>query len=141
MGLRFRKSIRIGKGLRINLNSKSTSVTFGGKGLSHTISSTGKSRTTVSLPGTGLSYSVTDGPPNKKRTNNVEVIRSEKDKKTALLLCIFGGFLGLHRFYVGKALTGVIWLFSAGLLCMGWIYDVISIARGSFTDGKGHVLM
>ena len=39
MGLRFRKSIKIAPGIKINLNKKSTSVTFGGKGLHHTVSS------------------------------------------------------------------------------------------------------
>lgn len=61
MGLRFRKSFKIAPGVRLNLNKKSTSVTFGGKGFHHTISSTGKKTTTVGVPGTGISYSKTSG--------------------------------------------------------------------------------
>lgn len=61
MGLRFRKSFKIAPGIKLNLNKKSTSVTFGGKGLHHTISSTGKKTTTVGVPGTGISYSKTSG--------------------------------------------------------------------------------
>lgn len=61
MGLRFRKSVKIAPGIKLNLNKKSTSVTFGGKGFHHTISSTGKKTTTVGVPGTGISYSKTSG--------------------------------------------------------------------------------
>ena len=50
MGLRFRKSIKIAPGIKINLNKKSTSVTFGGKGLHHTVSSTGRKTTSVGIP-------------------------------------------------------------------------------------------
>lgn len=65
MGLRFRKSFKIAPGIKLNLNKKSTSVTFGGKGIHHTVSSTGKRTTTVGVPGTGLSYSKTSNPKNQ----------------------------------------------------------------------------
>lgn len=50
MGLRFRKSIKIAPGVKVNLNKKSTSVTFGGKGVHHTVSSTGRKTTSVGIP-------------------------------------------------------------------------------------------
>lgn len=65
MGLRFRKSIKIAPGVKLNLNKKSSSITFGGKGIHHTISSTGKKTTTVGVPGTGISYSKTSGGGHK----------------------------------------------------------------------------
>lgn len=68
MGLRFRKSIKLAPGVRLNLGRKSTSVSFGGKGMRHTISSTGRRTTSVGIPGTGLSYSHTHG--RKKTTKN-----------------------------------------------------------------------
>ena len=37
------------------------------------------------------------------------------------------GFSGLHRFYFGKPLTGVIWFFTGGLLLVGWIIDLFLI--------------
>lgn len=77
MGLRFRKSIKIAPGVKLNLNKKSTSVTFGGKGVHHTISSTGKRTSTVGIPGTGLSYSKTSG------TNKTQHIH-EKENSNAL---------------------------------------------------------
>ncbi|MFW5823717.1 MAG: NINE protein [Marinobacter sp.] len=42
------------------------------------------------------------------------------------LLWIFG-FLGSHRFYYGKPITGTIWFFTLGLLFIGWIIDLILI--------------
>jgi TM2 domain-containing membrane protein YozV len=37
------------------------------------------------------------------------------------------GFIGLHRFYFGKPLTGIIWFFTLGLLFIGWIIDLFLI--------------
>lgn len=42
------------------------------------------------------------------------------------LLWIFG-FIGSHRFYYGKQVTGVIWFFTLGLLFVGWIIDLFLI--------------
>ena len=55
MGFRFRKSVKIAPGVRLNLGKKSTSVTLGGKGARYTVSSTGRRTKSVSVPGTGLS--------------------------------------------------------------------------------------
>ena len=67
MGLRFRKSIKIAPGVKINLNKKSTSVTFGGKGAHYTASSTGKKTASVGVPGTGISYTQTTGRQSNKQ--------------------------------------------------------------------------
>ena len=61
---------------------------------------------------------------------------SPKKKNTALILSIFGMF-GIHRFYVGKVGSGIIYLFTGGIFFFGWIYDMIKIASGTFTDGNG----
>jgi TM2 domain-containing membrane protein YozV len=42
------------------------------------------------------------------------------------LLWIFG-FIGAHRFYYGKQISGVIWFFTLGLLFVGWIIDLLLI--------------
>ena len=47
-------------------------------------------------------------------------------KSIGYLLWIFG-FLGAHRFYYGRPVTGTIWLFTLGLLGVGWLIDLFLI--------------
>lgn len=60
-------------------------------------------------------------------------------KTTALLITIFLGGLGVHRFMNGKIGTGIIWLCTGGCLGIGWLIDIIKVANGSFTDKNGNV--
>ena len=66
--------------------------------------------------------------------------RSSKNWVAALVLCIFLGGLGIHRFYVGKAGTGVLMLLTGGGFGIWWLIDIIMIAVGSFTDKSGAFL-
>jgi len=66
--------------------------------------------------------------------------KSRKSKVVAALLCFFLGALGIHRFYVGKIGTGVIWLLTAGLAGIGVLVDFVMILVGKFTDKSGHYL-
>jgi TM2 domain-containing membrane protein YozV len=45
------------------------------------------------------------------------------DYNLAWLLLVFLGFLGIHRFYMGKWLTGILYLLTGGLLGLGVLYD------------------
>ena len=50
-----------------------------------------------------------------------------KNKWVALLLCIFLGFLGAHKFYEGKILLGIVYLFTCGFFGMGLFVDFFSL--------------
>lgn len=45
------------------------------------------------------------------------------DYNVTWMLLTFGGILGLHRFYLGKWLTGLLWLATGGLFTLGLVYD------------------
>ena len=56
MGWRFRKSIKILPGVRVNIGKNSTSISLGGRGFHRTYSSTGRVTTSIGIPGTGVYY-------------------------------------------------------------------------------------
>ena len=45
------------------------------------------------------------------------------DYSLAWILLTFLGLFGVHRFYMRKWLTGLLWLFTGGLFLLGWLYD------------------
>lgn len=49
------------------------------------------------------------------------------DYNLSWLLLVFAGVFGLHRFYQGKVLTGLLFLCSGGLFGVGVIYDVLTL--------------
>jgi predicted transcriptional regulator len=46
-----------------------------------------------------------------------------------LWVCSLFGILGLHRFYLGKIPTGILWMFTGGLFGVGTIYDFFTLRR------------
>lgn len=52
-----------------------------------------------------------------------------KTNGIAYLLWLLGlvGFCGIHRFYAGKWITGLLWLFTGGLLFIGQLIDLLLI--------------
>ena len=63
-----------------------------------------------------------------------------QNKTVALILCITLGYLGIHRFYVGKKKSGVLYLCTMGLCGIGWIVDIVLICTDRFTDWNGRQL-
>lgn len=52
----------------------------------------------------------------------------EINKTVALILCIFFGYFGAHKFYEGRSGMGILYILTFGLLGIGWIADIIIIA-------------
>lgn len=91
MGFNFRKSFSLGNGVRVTVGKKSASVSVGRKGVRGSISTTGKATGTVSIPGTGLSYStskkisdlIPGGKEEKKTTAKKTSSKTAAAKKPA----------------------------------------------------------
>lgn len=65
-------------------------------------------------------------------------MKSEKSWITTLLLCLFLGGLGVHRFYAGKIGTGILQLITVGGCGIWTLIDLIMIITESFTDKDGN---
>lgn len=63
-------------------------------------------------------------------------MESNKKKSTTLVLCILGGWIGVHQYYVGKIFKGLIYTFTMGLFFIGWIVDIFKILTNNFYDSK-----
>src|SRR5216683_6915715 len=61
----------------------------------------------------------------------------QKDWLTTLLLCLFLGWLGVHRFYTGHTVIGVIQLLTLGGCGIWVLVDFIMILTNSYRDSNG----
>lgn len=51
--------------------------------------------------------------------------KQPKNKWTAFFLCLFLGIFGIHKFYEGKVLLGIVYFFTMGLFTVGVVVDLI----------------
>jgi len=65
---------------------------------------------------------------------------SPKSRLVTLLLCFFLGVIGIHRFYVGKIGTGILYIITFGFFGIGVLIDFILILLGSFRDSYGMMI-
>jgi len=61
--------------------------------------------------------------PGMDRQADRRFVAGPIDYSIAWILQTFLGPLGLHRFYMGKWITGLVYLLTGGLFLVGWIYD------------------
>lgn len=73
-------------------------------------------------------------------SNNTCIINGSSSRKNwllTLLLCFFFGSFGVHRYYAGKVVTGILMLITCGGCGIWTIIDFIVIICGNFTDDQG----
>ena len=62
--------------------------------------------------------------PDMNRKAHIRFYQGEIDYNVAWLLLTFLGLFGVHRMYMGKWITGLIYLLTGGILGLGYIYDL-----------------
>ncbi len=62
--------------------------------------------------------------PGMDRDADFRYTAGRVDFSVAWLLLGFLGVFGIHRFYMGKWITGLLWLLTGGLFLIGWLYDL-----------------
>ena len=64
--------------------------------------------------------------------------KSSHSKGTLAIICFFLGFIGIHRFMVGKVGTGILMIITLGGCGIWTLIDFIVILTGGFTDKDGN---
>ncbi len=64
-------------------------------------------------------------------------VRSSRSRLVAVLLCLFTGVFGVHKFYLGKIGMGILYIFTYGLFGIGWLVDMIVLLLGHPRDKEG----
>jgi len=97
MGFRYRKSVNVGGGFRANVSKSGIGGSWGVKGMRFTKTATGRNRTTLSVPGTGISYVHESGSNRKKRKASSQEPAHTKllGMVVAVITTIIGFSLGL----------------------------------------------
>lgn len=65
--------------------------------------------------------------PGMDRKADLRYTQGQYDYSTAWLLQTFAGVFGLHRMYIGKWVTGILYLCTGGLFLIGWLYDFCTL--------------
>lgn len=80
---------------------------------------------TVIVNNNNVNNNVNNNNNNNNVNNNSGGYRREKNKWVAVLLCLFLGAIGVHKFYEGKIGMGILYIFTVGIFGIGIIIDLI----------------
>ncbi len=67
--------------------------------------------------------------PSMDRQADFKFASGQIDYNVAWILLVFLGVFGIHRFYMGKWVTGLIFLVTGGLFTFGWLYDLWTLNK------------
>ena len=128
MSMRFRKTIKLGKGVNLNFNKNSVGISVGSKAGRITVNSKGRKTTTMHTPIKGVSFVNTQSSSNKTPSEAVYVPPKEKKElktsKGMMIATVFLGWLGVQRYASGQIGLGILYTLTFGLFGIGWIYDI-----------------
>lgn len=131
MSIRFRKTIKLGKGVNLNFNKNSVGISVGSKAGRITVNSKGRKTTTMHTPIKGVSFVNTQSSSNNSRQISSEAVyippKEKKELKTSkgmMIATIFLGWLGVQRYASGQIGLGILYTLTFGLFGIGWIYDI-----------------
>ena len=79
-------------------------------------------------------------PPHMSAAYDAPPRTEQKSMGITLVLCLTLGWLGMHRFYTGNILLGILYLFTSGLCGIGILVDFILILTRSYRDGSKNPL-
>ena len=134
MGLRFRKSIKLGGGAKLNINKKSVGMSVGGKGARYTVNSSGRRTKSVGIPGTGLSYvSTSGGRKPSSRSSHGRKASSTSKGGCLLVIIIFCA--------ISVIVYGIAHLFGYRRPTkVEWTNDNYSIALNDYNRDYSHII-
>lgn len=142
MGFRFRKSINLGGGLRINLSKSGIGYSYGTKGLRYTKTAKGGKRITASIPQTGISYVVESSSKSdsqQKITNDsnfpIDKVSTKRTAKTPLIIKILAVICGTVAMVYYVQNCDVVTAVLSGVLFSGIAYLILCAIYGVFIGG------
>lgn len=119
VGLRFRKSVKLCKGVRVNFSKSGVGLSVGTKGCRYSLHSSGRSTASIGIPGTGLYYSHSSGGSKRKKKSSStsskrkyrstayvnrqliqqqkQMAKQEQKRKDALLVAEYENYLDVIR--------------------------------------------
>ncbi len=130
MSMRFRKTIKLGKGVNLNFNKNSVGISVGSKAGRITVNSKGRKTTTMHTPIKGVSFVNTQSSSSSNKTPSEAVYVIPKEKKELktskgmMIATIFLGWLGVQRYASGQIGLGILFTLTYGEYGNGWIYDI-----------------
>lgn len=128
MGFRFRKSFKIAPGIKLNMNKKSTGITFGSKGVHYTMNSKGKNTFSAGVPGTGLYYTSTSGGSKKPNASKLRGSNMKWYKKPIwiIVLAFLFPFIGLYLLWKHTNWNKIVKIVLTVLACLIWVVALFS---------------